>query len=94
MKTITIPENEYLQMRHTIDRLKKQLELLQDNSFLEKLSSAYRLFFEKEMSAENTPSDTDKSEWYDFVEKFSGCLSEHPIERGNQGNYELREEIL
>ncbi len=52
MKTITIPENEYLQMRHTIDRLKKQSELLLDKSFMEKLSAAYRLFFEKEMSVE------------------------------------------
>lgn len=50
MKTITIPEYEYLQMRQTIDILKKQLELLQDNSFLEKLSAAYRLFFGKESS--------------------------------------------
>ena len=56
MKTITIPEYEYLQMRQTIERLKKQSELLQDSSFLEKLSAAYRLFFEKELSAETDTS--------------------------------------
>ncbi len=57
MKTITIPEDEYLLMNQTIINLKKQLELLQDNSFMEKLSAAYRLFFQKEVSAE---TDTER----------------------------------
>ncbi|OQX23498.1 MAG: hypothetical protein BWK80_25730 [Desulfobacteraceae bacterium IS3] len=57
MKTITIPEDEYLLMSQTIINLKKQLELLQDNSFMEKLSTAYRLFFQKEVSAE---TDTER----------------------------------
>jgi len=44
-------------MSQTIINLKKQLELLQDNSFMEKLSTAYRLFFQKEVSAE---TDTER----------------------------------
>ena len=30
MKTVTIPENEYLQMQQTISRLQQQLRLLQE----------------------------------------------------------------
>jgi hypothetical protein len=48
----------------------------------------------KIIKAFSKPSNTDKNDWHDFIEKFSGCLSEHPIERGSQGNYELRVEIL
>jgi len=55
MKTVTLPENEYYEMKQTIIRLKKQLELLQDNRFIEKLSLAYRLFCEKQTVAESKP---------------------------------------
>ncbi len=58
MKTVTIPENEYLKMLRTIDELKKQVELLQDNSFTEKLSLAYQLFCKKEVSVETNDTET------------------------------------
>ncbi len=43
----------------------------------------------KIIKAFRSPLNTDKNDWHDFIEKFSGCCSEHPIERGSQGNYEL-----
>lgn len=35
----------------------------------------------KNIKAFRRPSNTDKNDWHDFIEKFSGCLSEHPIEQ-------------
>ena len=31
--------------------------------------------------------------WHDFLNKYAGCLADSPIERGDQGDYEIREEI-
>jgi hypothetical protein len=33
-------------------------------------------------------------DWHQFIEDTYGCLAEDPIERGDQGEYEIREEIL
>lgn len=39
-------------------------------------------------------SKKDKSlEWHQFINETYGCLSESPIERGIQGEFEVREEI-
>jgi|GEM_PF-907273 len=32
-----------------------------------------------------------KNEWLDFIEQTYGCLSVNPLQRGEQGNYEIRE---
>jgi len=31
--------------------------------------------------------------WSDFINKYAGCLSESPIDRGDQGEYEFREQL-
>lgn len=33
-------------------------------------------------------------EWQQFVEKTTGILADDPIERGDQGEFEIRDEIL
>lgn len=33
----------------------------------------------------------EKNEWLSFIESTYGCLSDDPIERGHQGDYEIRE---
>jgi hypothetical protein len=38
-------------------------------------------------------SDSDSSDWDRFIRETYGCLRDDPIERGNQGEYELREEL-
>ncbi len=32
-------------------------------------------------------------EWHDFIAETYGCLADAPIERGDQGQYEIREAI-
>ncbi|MDQ7785827.1 MAG: hypothetical protein RDU20_23300 [Desulfomonilaceae bacterium] len=32
-------------------------------------------------------------EWHRFIEDMYGCLSDDPIERGDQGRFELREAV-
>ena len=44
MKTVTIPENEYLQMRQNIVDLEKKMDLLVDDDFIKKLNLACQLF--------------------------------------------------
>ena len=34
-----------------------------------------------------------QSEWHDFIQETYGCLAGAPIERGEQGKYEVREAI-
>lgn len=38
-------------------------------------------------------SQDKNSEWQRFVTKTYGCLADAPIRRGNQGEYDLREEF-
>lgn len=33
-------------------------------------------------------------DWHQFIEETYGCLAEDPIERGDQGKFEIREEII
>lgn len=44
MKTITIPESEYLKMKQTIAELQQKLNLFQDEDFIMKLRLAYDVF--------------------------------------------------
>jgi len=34
-----------------------------------------------------------KSEWLQFINETYGCLADNPIERGEQGTYEIREDF-
>ncbi len=47
MRTVTIPEDEYLQIQQSIRDLKNKAELLQDDYFTRKLSLVYQLICEK-----------------------------------------------
>lgn len=35
-----------------------------------------------------------EQDWHQFIEETYGCLAEDPIERGDQGKFEIREEII
>ena len=39
------------------------------------------------------PKDDEPSEWRKFVQETYGCLADDPIRRGDQGTYEIREQI-
>lgn len=47
MKTITISEQEYLNMQQTIRELRTKIALLQDQEFLKKLAFAYHYFYQE-----------------------------------------------
>ncbi len=36
---------------------------------------------------------SEQLEWEAFVDRYAGCLNDAPIERGEQGTYEVREEL-
>ena len=42
---------------------------------------------------EQTEAINKQSEWHSFIQETYGCLSDTPIERGDQGAYEVREVI-
>ena len=44
VKTVTIPESEYINLQFKINELQHKIDLLQDSEFLSKLDSAYRFF--------------------------------------------------
>ncbi len=47
MKTVTIPENEYLQIQQMLNDLKKQAELIRHDDFIKKISLIYQLVCER-----------------------------------------------
>lgn len=58
MKTITISEEEYLQLQRTIQELEEKLRLFQDKDFIQKLNVAYELFVHEKNRpfTQNSPS--------------------------------------
>ena len=57
LKTVTIPESEYLNLQIQINELQQKIALLQDNEFLSKLNSAYRFF----INVTNLPETNNQS---------------------------------
>jgi hypothetical protein len=49
MRTITIPEDEYLKIQQSIRDLKKEAELIQNDDFIKKLSFVYQLLRDREI---------------------------------------------
>ena len=45
-------------------------------------------------SVDNTLKEYDRDEWIAFVERTYGSLADDPIERGDQGIAEIRDEIV
>jgi hypothetical protein len=79
----------------TKELLKKEIDNVQD----EYLIPLYKIIKTFEESDEFTDyktgeikNENKKMEWKRFIEKFAGCLADTPIERGDQGNFEIRKE--
>ena len=80
----------------TREHLKKEIEFVRD----EYLFPLYKIIktFEKPIEPIDLPPvqtrhKREKKEWKRFVEKFAGCLADTPLERGDQGKFELRTEL-
>ena len=71
----------------TKEVLKAEIDKVQDG-YLDILYDVIKAF-------ERQPSlQPDEDAWNTFLEKFAGCFTETPIERGIQGTYEQREPLL
>ena len=83
----------------TKERLKTEIDKVQDD-YLDLLYRIIKVFEDAPEAEEFGPdvspeSDTyeNKIAWLAFVNETYGCLAEDPIERGDQGMYEVREAI-
>ena len=77
----------------TRDLIKEEIDRMQE----EHLEILYRIIKALENpldSDESSPGTTVQgSSWGEFIEATYGCLTDDPIERGKQGQYEIRETI-
>ncbi len=83
----------------SLEVLKAEIDKVQD----EYLDALYRIIkvFEyppeyghtEGMEAVASSAQKSRSEWLAFVDKTYGCLADDPIQRGDQGVYEVREAI-
>ena len=66
------------------------------DEYLEILQKLVKVFIkpdaEPSASVKYAKADEEMN-WHDFIEEFSGCLADDPITRGEQGEYEIREEM-
>jgi hypothetical protein len=80
MQTVTIPEQEYLQMKQTIQALQQQVMLMQDKEFMQKLMQFMQVFMlvNQEVVQENkTEEDIVKSQKLNSLEQFKGGLANY-----------------
>ena len=77
----------------TKEKIKTEIDNLKD----EYLEILYRIIKALEMPVTEVTEHLElinkQSEWHNFIQKTYGCLAEAPIERGEQGKYEVREAI-
>lgn len=77
----------------TKELLKKEIDNVQD-AYLVPLYKIIKTFEEPDEFTGPKPGiENKKEEWKRFVEKFAGCLADTPIERGDQGKFEVREKL-
>ena len=73
------------------DLIKAEIDRVRDE-YLEALYKIIKAF----ESPANPPSlnlASDDIAWKDFITETYGCLSDAPIQRGDQGYYEMRKEM-
>jgi hypothetical protein len=77
----------------TKEIIKAEIDNLKD----EYLEILYRIIKALEVPVTKVTKPLGKknkeSDWYNFVQETYGCLADAPIERGEQGKYEIREAI-
>ena len=73
----------------TKDLIKGEIDRVQD----EYLEALYKIIKAFESPADQTSLNlpSDGLAWKDFINETYGCLADAPIERGDQGYYEMRE---
>jgi hypothetical protein len=61
---------------------------------LEEILKAFQTVQVEKTSNDKPKKKLEGTEWRAFLEKFAGCISGAPIQRGSQGEFENREKIL
>lgn len=61
---------------------------------LEDILNAFATAKVKKDSNKKPKKKLKDAEWRAFLDKFAGCMSDAPIQRGPQGEFEKREKIL
>ncbi len=74
------------------ETLKKEIDKVQDQ-YLGVLFKIIKTFEIPDKSDDFLEIETDRQDWFEFIDKFAGCLEDDPIERGPQGEFEVRERI-
>ena len=71
--------------------LKNEIDKIQDR-YLEVVYRIIKALVNPSMRAA-TPQNAQISDWHSFIEQTYGSLADDPIERGEQGQFEVREVI-
>jgi hypothetical protein len=77
----------------TKEKIKTEIDNLKD----EYLEILYRIIKALEIPVSEVTEHLEivnkQSEWHNFIQETYGCLADAPIEREEQGKYEVREAI-
>ena len=76
----------------TRETLKKEIDNVQDQ-YLGVLFKIIKTFETRDKSDDFLEIENDRQEWFQFIDKFAGCLENDPIVRGPQGKFEVRERL-
>jgi len=75
----------------TRELLKNEIDKIQDR-YLEVVYRIIKALVSPSMRA-TSPQNAQLSDWHSFIEQTYGSLADDPIERGDQGQFEVREVI-
>lgn len=74
--------------------IKEEIDKVQDG-YLDVLYRIVKVFEYperlKDLEIDKPCEKNEKEEWRLFLDKYAGCLADDPIERGDQGQFETRE---
>ena len=78
--------------------IKTEIDKIQD-SYLEilyRIIKAFEINYKEDLLINKNSNRTirKKIKWNDFINETYGCLTDATIERGSQGKYEIRKEIV
>ena len=74
--------------------IKKEIDNVQEE-YLDVLYRIVKVFEDsnrlKDLEIDKLRDANKIKDWHLFINKFAGCLADDPIERGDQGKFEIRE---
>ena len=76
----------------TKDILKREVDYIQDQ-YIETLYTVIKAFEFPRVRKVTRKHTTTAEQWSAFLNKFAGICAESPLQRGEQGQYEIREAL-